>query len=129
MLSYLLKNTATPLRKNLSTFCNTRVLTKLITAELEGLYAHPMMPYDYDDLYNFAKGWIDSCLIYQRDYTLMDVYEISRRIDYDTAIDSYFAFTEDDPMQEDRYIRNENGRRLFVEIYSLCIYEPQKTKT
>lgn len=121
MFENLRKNSITPIRENLNGMYRTRILAKLLTTELEALYIHPINQHDVEDMYRYIKAWVDSCLLYKKDYTLEDVLITSRRDDFDTAVEAFFLFTKDDPMQDELYIRNGNGRALFIKIFSLFI--------
>ena len=126
MFENLHRTSVAPLRDSINVHCRARVLTKLITAELEGLCGHPIIPLDNpfdadaDDLLHYIKAWVDTCIIYDEasGYTLRDIYMISKREDFDDAIHRIIPFTDLDPMNGSEYIHNEAGRRIFIEIYA-----------
>ena len=111
--------TRKPLRSCISPYYKSKILGRLLTAELEGTTTHPVMPYDSEDLQNYITAWIESCLLYKKDHTLKDAFEMSQRKDFEKVARTFFPFTDEDP-SEDYIADNENGKNWFIKLYS-CV--------
>ena len=129
MFENIKRCTAKPLRDNVTSICSATVLAKLITAEMEILYGDPSMPLsDVSDLYAYVKSCVESCVIYEMDYTLRDVYWASKKDDFEMAINEYFPFEEADKNKDEEHILNKSGREIFVVSYGRYDSEPENLK-
>lgn len=97
---------------------DARILSRLICAELEATTHPALLPFDSEAMQNYLLAWIESEIIYHKEYSLVDIYRVSIKENFDDIIREYFPFYAGDPALKS--ILQEDGRHVFVKVFSKC---------